>query len=350
MVEISLAALFILFIVMLFILLSLFFYLLIKKYVNNQSRQKINELKEIYRLEMFQYLQTGELRLLDPNQSVEKFIALIELLHEYSNVLDDSDVKIRISSFAKKHLTKYVEKQLKQRRWSLRMNALYSIEDFYMDHLNLRLHELYKKKKTTIAEKTQILKLLAKFHDGKIVDYIKISHQNISDFSMLSILSNMDDNQIDQLVDCYDELSLRLQAILIDTIGNKQLIKHHQLLQKLVLNGEDEVKIRSLKAFATIGVPIDKKYVAPFFEAESWQIRMMATKVAGAQRMEEYKEKLIERLSDREFVVRSEAAKAILRFKDGVSILTKVTEDSEDMFAKDMAFEWLEKERGGYLY
>jgi HEAT repeat protein len=350
MVEISLAALFILFIVMLFILLSIFFYLLIKKYVNNQSKQKKNELKEDYRLEMFQYLQTGELRLLDSNQSEENFIALIELLHEYSNVLDDVDVKKRISSFAKNHLTKYVEKQLKQRRWSLRMNALYSIEDFYMEHLRLTLHDLYKQKRTSIAEKTQILKLLAKFHDEKIVHYIKSSHQDISDFSLLSIISKMDENQIDQLIDCYDELSLRLQAILVDTIGNKKLIKHHQLLQKLVLNGEDEVKIRSLKAFANIGVPIDKKYVAPFFDAESWQIRMMAVKVAGAQRMEEYKEKLIERLSDREFVVRSEAAKAILRFKDGVSILSKVMEESEDLFAKDMAFEWLEKERGGYSY
>ena len=76
----------------------------------------------------------------------------------------------------------------------------------------------------------------------------------------------------------------------------------------------------------------------------------MVIKVAGVQRMDEYKERLIELLSDREYIVRAEAAKAILRFKDGVSILTKVTEDSNDVFAKDMAIEWLEKERDGYSY
>ncbi|QGQ47809.1 HEAT repeat domain-containing protein [Metabacillus sediminilitoris] len=350
MIDIGLAALFILLIVMLFILLSLFFYLMVKKHINNQLRQKINELKEIYRLKMFHYLQTGELHFLDSNQSEEKFIALIELLQEYSNVLDDSAVKKRISCIAKNHLTKYIEKQLKQRRWSLRMNALYLIEDFYMDHLRLTLHDIFKKKKTTNAEKTQILKLLAMFQDEKIVEYIKNLNHNISDFSLLSIFSNMEEDHIDRFVASFDELLLRLQYILIDTIGRKQLINHHSLLQRLVLQGEEEVRIRSLKAFANIGVPIDKKYVSPFFNSDSWQIRMMATKVAGVQRMEDYKGKLIERLSDREFVVRSEAAKAILRFKDGVDILTKVTEESEDMFAKDMAFEWLEKERGGYSY
>jgi hypothetical protein len=323
---------------------------MIKKYVNNQKRQKITDLKEVYRLDMFRYLQTGNLNFLDYNQNQEKFIAFIELLNEYSNVLDDSDVKKRISCFAKEHLTKYVERQLKQRRWSLRMNALYAIEDFYMDHLGMTLHELYKKKKTTIAEKSQILKLFAKFHDEKIIEYVKNVDQNMSDFSLLSIFSNMDEVLIDQLLASFDELPLRLQCMLIEMIGKKQLIKHHPLLEKLVLQGEEELRIRSLKAYANIGAPIDIKYVAPFFEADSWQIRMMATKVAGVQRIEEYKDKLIERLSDREFIVRSEAAKAILRFKDGVSILTKVTEESEDMFASDMAFEWLEKERGDYSY
>jgi tRNA (Thr-GGU) A37 N-methylase len=330
--------------------MSLFLYLVIKKYINSQIRQKINGLKEFYRLDMFHYLQASEQWLLEVEQDQETVKALIELLSEYSNVLEGTEVTERISIFAKQYLTNYIKKQLRKKRWSLRMNALYSIEDFYMKHLVDILHELFNKKRTTAAEKTQIVKLLAKFNDHKIIEYVKKVNPNVSDFSLLTILLNMDEDQFDQLVASFNELPTRIQYMVIDTIGKKQLIQHHSLLHELVMGDEVELKVRSLKAYANTGIPIDVKVVAAFFESDNWQIRMMAIKVAGVQRMDEYKEKLIERLSDPEYVVRAESAKAILRFKDGVSTLTNISERSNDMFASDMAIEWLEKERGGYTY
>ena len=116
--------------------------------MNSQIRQKITDYKEDYRLDMFRYLQTGEQGLLQLDDKQEKFKALIELLIEYSTVLDDSDVNERIGIFAKQHLTTYIKKELRQRRWSLRMNALYLIEDFYMDDFVETLHELYSNSNT----------------------------------------------------------------------------------------------------------------------------------------------------------------------------------------------------------
>jgi hypothetical protein len=350
MIEISLVILFILLAVMLFFLLSLFIYLIIKKYANNQTRKQINEYKEAYRLDMFRYLQTGEQEILQLDDRLERFTALIELLSEYSNVLDDSELKERISIFAKQHLTKYIKKEIKRRRWSLRMNALYSIEDFHMDHLVETLHDLYKKRITTVSEKAQILKILADFNDDKIVEYIKNVDQSLSDFSLLSIIWKMKEKKFDELMADFDELSSRLQYMVIEVIGKKQLINHHALLQKLVMQNDEELRIRSLKAFTNTGIPINVKSIAAFFDSESWQIRMMTVKLVGVQRLDEYKEKLVELLSDREYIVRTEAAKAILRFKDGGSILTRVIEESNDVFAQDMAIEWLEKESGSYSY
>ena len=224
MLEISLVVLFILFLAMFFILISLFTYLVIIKHFHNQKRKKIDDLKETYRLDMFHFLQSGEEGSLQPDKTEEKFIALIELLNEYSNVLDSEDVKGKISEFANKHLTNYMKSELKQRRWSLRMNALYSIEDFYMNHLVGELHKLYAKKNVTRTEKFQMLNLFAKFHDDQIVYYLKNVDPAISNFTLLSILSLLKEEQFNELADDFGALSKQMQYMMIETIGKKQYL------------------------------------------------------------------------------------------------------------------------------
>lgn len=344
MLEISLVVLFILFLAMFFILISLFTYLVIIKHFHNQKRKKIDDLKETYRLDMFHFLQSGEEGSLQPDKTEEKFIALIELLNEYSNVLDSEDVKGKISEFANKHLTNYMKSELKQRRWSLRMNALYSIEDFYMNHLVGELHKLYAKKNVTRTEKFQMLNLFAKFHDDQIVYYLKNVDPAISNFTLLSILSLLKEEQFNELADDFGALSKQMQYMMIETIGKKQYLHHINLIQKLLENSDEELRIRALKAFANTGAPIDEAILSKFFESTSWQVRMMAAKVAGVRRLSPFKDRLVSLLSDREYVVRSEAAKAILQFKGGVDLLRKVVSESNDGFAKDMALEWLGKE------
>ncbi|MFJ8236158.1 HEAT repeat domain-containing protein [Ureibacillus sp. NPDC094379] len=350
MIEISLVLLLILIAVLFFILMSLFFYLIIKKYFNNRTTKKMNDYKEEYQLDVFRFLQTGAEGLLPTVHDHEKFKVVIELMIDYSTILDDSYIQERISSFAKQHLTTYVKKELRKKRWSLRMNALYLIEDFYMDYLGEVLHELFNKKRTTVPEKIQILKLLAKFNDHKMIEYLKTISNELSDFSLLSIIMCMQEDKFDELTAEVDGLSTGLQYMVVERIGKKQLFKHQHLLEKLILQEDEELRIRALKAYAATGFPIDAKAITGFFNSKSWQIRMMVTKVAGVQRLEEYKDQLIELLSDQEYLVRTEAAKAILRFKDGIELLTRVTEDSKDLFAKDMAIEWLEKERESYSY
>ena len=271
MIELNLVVLFILFAALFFILMSLFLYLIIKKYMNNRTKQKIKDYKKDYYEDVFQFLQTGEQGLIQFDQKLEKFKAMIELLIEYSTVLDDSSVKMRISNFAKQHLTTYVKKELRKRRWSLRMNALYLIEDFHMDNLVEILHELYKKKRTTVAEKTQILKLLAQFDDEKIVEYVKTVSTQISDFSLLSIMTSLEEEKFEVLIEEFDALPIRIKYIVVETIGRKQLFKHQNLLQRLVLQDEGELRIRALKAYATTGLPIDSNVIAGFFHSENWQ-------------------------------------------------------------------------------
>ena len=346
MIELSLVFLFIFFLGLFFLLVSLFLYLVIVKNVRNETRKKIEEYKETYRLDMFHFLQSGQEGTLKPDGSQEKFVALIELLSEYSDVLDSEDIKRRISDFAKKYLTNYIVAELKKNRWSLRMNALYSIEDFYMNHVLDLLHNLYGRKDITVAEKIQILRLFAKFNDKKTIEYIKNVDSSISDFALLSIFSLMDEETFNDLIKDFDTISKQAQYMIIETIGKEQYLHHHNLLDKLLHSDDEEMKIRTLKAFASTGAPVNVTTLGVFLSSSSWQIRMMAAKVAGVRRLSVFEPQLITLLSDQEYVVRSEAAKAILQFKGGVIMLKRVIEESTDEFARDMAQEWISKESG----
>ncbi len=346
MIELSLVFLLIFFLGMFFLLGSLFLYLVIVKKIRNESRNKIEEYKETYRLDMFHFLQSGKEGSLKPDGSQEKFIALIELLNEYADVLDSEDIKHRISDFAKRYLTDYIVVQLKKKRWSLRMNALYSIEDFHMDHLLDLLHNLYRKEHISITEKIQMLRLFAKFNDKKTVEYMKSIGSPISDFDLLSILSLYDEDSFNGLVNDFDTFSKQTQYMIIETIGKKHYLQHHNLLEKVLQSEDEEMRIRTLKAYAYTGAPINETTVSAFFSSPSWQVRMMAAKVAGARRLSRFEQQLISLLSDQEYVVRAEAAKAILQFKGGINMLKRVIVETTDEFARDMAQEWISKESG----
>lgn len=351
MLDVSLVALFLLFLALVFILLSLFLYLAVKKHMNNKARKEVARYKEDVRLNMFHYLQTGNERLLESaHDTPENMAALVELLGEYGDVLEGAEVRARIRAFATSHLSDFLRKGLTERRWSLRMNALYAIEDFHMDNLVEPLHEQYGKKHITVAEKAQILQLLAKFNDPQVLSFLKKEAEDIPTFSMLSILSNLSEEAFSSLIGDFDQLPTKMRYMVVDVIGDRQMIDQQPLLQKLLEQEDEELQIRSLKAFAQSGMPVEERLIASFLDSRNWRIRMMAIKVAGTQRLEACKPALITHLSDREYGVRAEAAKAILRFRDGERLLEQVIEKAEDLFAKDMAVEWLEKERGHYSY
>ncbi|WP_186579615.1 hypothetical protein [Aquibacillus kalidii] len=347
MVEISLLSLLVVLVVMLFTLLCLFLYLLTNKIAKNQSRKQIDLYKDEYRLDMFHFLQNGTGTSFEFGNGDERFVAWTELMQEYSNVLASEDVKARMKQFAEVYLTDFIVKELTKKRWSLRMNALYVIEEFEMDHLSSQLHTLYQNKKVTVVERSQLLKLFALFHDEKVVDYIINKAEDLSDFALIDILSKMDEEEFDKLIDVFDELSDRLKLIVVEVIGRKQFIRHHSFLHNLInAKGQEmELTIRSLKAIINIGVPIDTSLIDKLFDSNYWQLRMMTTKLVGVHRLELFKVRLVPLLSDQEYAVRNEAAKAIFNYKDGAEVLKKITEESEDLFAKDMATEWLEKGR-----
>jgi len=80
-------------------------------------------------------------------------------LSSFSAAVQGDEILNNITLYAEKVFTPKYKKELHHSRWSVRMNALYAIEDFGLTTLTHQLVEMYEKKNSTAAEKNQILKI-----------------------------------------------------------------------------------------------------------------------------------------------------------------------------------------------
>lgn len=88
-------------------------------------------------------------------------------------------------------------------------------------------------------------------------------------------------------------------------------------------------------------MPLEAERLKQHLCSSHWQERLMAARLAGKCREERLLPLLYERLSDRSFVVRSEAAAAIARLPGGRTALRAAARTASDRYARDMARQWL---------
>ncbi|MDX8290306.1 HEAT repeat domain-containing protein [Metabacillus indicus] len=316
-------------------------YLSAAKTIRKRKQKRLIKSKEACRLALFNYLRDDSAEFQYPGRH-----ALSELLLEYSNVLQDEDMQIRMTALAEKHLSGWLKKELKSFSWSSRMNALYIIENIRLYHLLEEVKQLAGKRHLTTEEEAVISRILASSGDEGFLKQIINSSRHLSDFTILSILQNCGPDHLRTFYQTYGDLPERLRYNLITLIGDLQLFEQKSLIEQLLMKGDEEEKLRSLKAAADMVLPIKPDIIAPFIYSPDWLERMMALKVIGSLRSEVFLDAAKDLLSDKEYMVRLEAAKTIFTFKNGKQLLEEVIYHSDDLFARDMALEWISKGGG----
>ncbi|MGG4489938.1 HEAT repeat domain-containing protein [Metabacillus idriensis] len=323
------------------VLIFLLLYLTAAKLFRKQKRKKMDESKERYRLPLYHYLN-DQAEFADNKMDAEAFS---ELLQEFAVVLDSETVKERLRNAAEKSLTKWLRKHLYSGKWSFRMNALYIIEDLRLFHFLDDIEKQYQVKKISASEEAQMLKIFAVSGEPGFISKLNMVRNDLSDFTFFTIFQSLPAEQLKQCILHYPQLKKPVKYNLINLIGEKQLFEHNVFLEDLLYTGDKEEKLRSLRAISDMGRLVHPEKIAPFLKSSSWQERMMAVKVIGALRIDAYKMDVKLLLEDREYLVRMESARSLVKFKDGRDELIDVINRSEDGFAKDMAIEWIEKER-----
>ncbi|MHC0036869.1 HEAT repeat domain-containing protein [Pseudoneobacillus sp. C159] len=325
------------------LLFIILFYLIIRKAIENNRNNKINQQKEKYREPLLSYILDPTLsRKLRPNTSIKKQ-AIEELLDRYIDVLEGNQEKQNVYYLAELYLADYYKKILHSRKWSRRFNTLHHIEDFYVRSLLPNIVFLVKNEKVTREEKILALRILALFEYPDLVRELLSNHSNLSEFEYRGIFMKASGKLLDLFILHFQQSPTNMQLALIDSLANNRELRYVSFIESVFQTYRGEIRIRALKALGTIGYVNNIDTYLPLCQSPHWEERVMIARLLGIIQVDEGTNCLEELLQDQSWWVRYQAGLSLKRYPNGIDILKKVFQTSKDPFAQDMAWEWLNK-------
>lgn len=269
-------------------------------------------------------------------------IVLEQLLNGYVAVTKGSLTSPLVAKLSEDFLTEPYAKQLTGKSWAIRMNTLYFIEDFHMQSLTPMLKEKLHKAFRLDQETQQLIRTLASLNEP----------------ITLTILAQYPDAPVRLYIDVFKRLDTQtrheelgraltneknnntFKHAAISYIGMAGLTIYLSRIEEELQNSDGEIRIQALKSIYHLHYLSAPSLLLPFFHSSSWQERMFAARIVGRLQLSRYKEMLSELLGDSVWWVRYSAAEALVQFSDGDILLTHLSMNHPDRFARDMATQW----------
>lgn len=273
-----------------------------------------------------------------PHQTV----VLQRLLNGYVSVTKGSTTSPLVAQLSEDFLTERYAKQLTQRKWAIRMNTLYFIEDFHMQSLTPMLKEKLQKTTRLDQETQQLLRTLASLNEPETL-VVLAQYPDAPVRLYLDIFKRLEERTRSQALSAAlqnETHNKTLKHAAISYIGMTGLIAFLPRIESELQNADGEMRIQALKAIFHLQFITDPSLLLPFFQSPSWQERMFASRIAGRLQLSRFKETLSELLGDSVWWVRYSAAEALVQFADGDILIAHLAATHPDRFARDMANQW----------
>lgn len=325
------------------ILVLLLLYLTIRKTIYIKQRKAIEIWKQTYYPLVFSVLSDGIYSRALSSSTPTQMKAIEELLSHYTRVLEGEGEEQRLTDLAAMYLTTYYRKRLKSKKWSTRMNTLYHIEDFQIFQLSDDVRQLVDRKRISHEELLHALRILACSRHPDVFELLTGTFIQLSVIDYRTILICLENKQFNLFMLHFHKCHPSLQKAILEVISTKKDIRYLSYVESIFSSYTGEVKLAALKALAEIGYV---ENAAPFLDllySNRWEERMMAAKLIGSLREESAIPRIKELLHDQSWWVRYQAGQTISEFANGKEILQSILDHSNDPFAKDMAWEWLNK-------
>lgn len=341
--EISLNVLVIINVALLFLLLMLFSFLIIRKTKEQKRKARIDNIRDKLKGPLFQYLNSGnEIKTRLFQRDPISYEVVQQLLFEYKQTIKGDEVNNRIQAFAEEHFSSYYSEQLGNRNWSVRMNTLYSIEDFQITSLKEAVWERFINSSFhDSVEKHQQIRVLAKLQSEKLSEFLIADNKLLPLFLYKEVLRNFNTKLFDQVISRYDEANEILKIAILAIFAEKKDTSYLALVERELENGHTDIRIQALKVLHSFGYITNLNVIVTFANSSLWQERMLFCKIASVVKKERFKQLLVALIGDESWWVRNAAGEAISFYEDGDVILNHLYKTSEDPFARDMAMQWL---------
>ena len=324
-------------------LLIMLIYLIIRKAAENRLRLKVEDLKGSMNDKLLHCILTGDsLRSLQADSKAKK-LAIEQLLSKYAEILEGSDEKDNLKKLAELLLSDHYRRGLQSSKWSTRMNALFFTEAFRIEDIKVDVIAMMKQRRITKEEKIKAMTILAQLQSKEIFQLVTEDYQDFSHLEYRNILSRLNQPGFEQFLLGYNSCQPELKFAVLDLIGLKKDLNYLQFAETVFSASRGEERIRSLKALVSIGFVRNLDNYLPLLKSVNWEERMLTARLAGTMKVEEALPDLVQLLQDPSWWVRSQAGQSIITFPHGKEILQGVLVESTDAFAKDMAWEWINK-------
>lgn len=317
--------------------------LLIQKQKSIVEDFRKKKLKDKFRPHLYEYLFEGKIlnKRLVEQKDVITSKAVEEVLNEYRLVTKSSTVEERIKQCADDYLKEYYIEFLENRRWSLRMNTLYSIERFQITALRSRIWISFKQMKEMNSEKQQMARILATFQCNDLMRYMFKEDNKISLHLYKELLRRYSSGLFEEIVNHYEIADIHLKIAILAIIAENKDISYSQLVERELTNKELDIRLQALKVIRNIGYVRDISIIIAFAGSSKWQERMLFCQTSVVLKKERCKPLLIKLISDKNWWVRNCAGEALSKYSDGNLLLEHIAETHNDYFARDMARKWL---------
>lgn len=223
------------------------------------------------------------------------------------------------------------------------MNALYNIEDLHFIELQPQVLEAAIKERISHDERVQSLRILAAFQFEGINDLLLYNSEKLSDGELRNIILRLNENLFSRLITDFHRAVNSLKYAIIDAAGIRKELRYLHFIESVYASHDGETRLRAVKALSSLGVVKDITPYLKLRHSEDWKERMMAAKLFGSLKERELLPHLLDLLHDRSWWVRSQAGQSIMMFPDGKEELQIVLDTSNDSYARDMAWEWMNK-------
>lgn len=316
--------------------------LLEKRRLRNEAAY-VNRSKDYWMNYLFYHQEWNKVMIpktLDEKRAAER------LLVKFLNSVYVEGTREKIYLFAERYMTSYYSRMLASPEWSHRMNGLYRVIDFRLVELAEKHLDKWDNRKVRNAEEKYYLSLL-KITVGRTTatDLIKQDEVEFSEHQNRALLLKLKQKDFDSLISKYAYLPHASKLALIDVVGERNYIQYQDFfIEQLEQEERSELRIRILKSLEMIGFIQNFQPFLPFLSSLFWQERMLASRIVGMFPLQESQQYLLPLLEDESWWVRSTAAKAIAKQKQGVEILANYQLQTEDRFAKEIIDEQLLKE------